>query len=60
MRLPFHLIMQTVSMLSDLDTVSHDYSDLYCGYLVLAGWTETEYEKALLDFIDKNWEAPLS
>jgi hypothetical protein len=60
-KLPFRLIVKTAQFLSDLDIVSYDdRSNLYCDYLTLSGWTEIEYERALLDFIDENWEATLS
>lgn len=57
MKLPFHLIKKTVQLLSDLNTVFNDdlYYDLYLKYLKEAGWTEKEYEVALLDNIDSNW-----
>lgn len=62
MKLPFHLIKQTVQLLSDLNTVFNDdlYHDLYCRYLKEAGWTEKEYETALMNHIDFNWEPQLN
>lgn len=62
MKLPFHLINRTVQLLSDLNTVFHDdlYYDLYRKYLKEAGWSEKEYEAALLDHIDSNWAPQLN
>lgn len=62
MKLPFHLIVRTVQLLANLNLIFNDevYDDLYHRYLKEAGWTSEEYEAALLEYINANWEVILN
>jgi len=58
LKLPFKLITSNANWLFDMRLFREEdlYSRLYYLYLEKAGWQEEEYNQALLQSIDANWE----
>ena len=58
MKLPFSIIMEQAQSFFDLAALEKDdlYWSLFVQYLKESGWTEEEYDAALLNHINSNWE----
>ena len=57
MRIPFPLIFETVQLLSDLKATKDEevFAVLLHRYLELAGWNQEDFDKALMEYVDQNW-----